>query len=434
MKKVLIIAHLYHSSPRIPGIAKNLKNFGWEVTIVTPPINSENNSFGSPHKDIKSWCTIVETTDYGSIKGRKKSRKLIVKDYLDGKKEGLKFLRYIFLIFKSIYRLLKRIYHEIIWFPDSEKKWIPLAIKKCDSLLRINEYDVVLSSSSPVSAHVIANALSNKYNIPWITDFRDLWSQNHDYPYSLIRRYFDRKLEERKLAHVEKIITVSKPLEKQLTQLHKGKSVVTITNGYDHNIYDYNIPLTDKFTLTYTGQIYNQQDPEKILITLFTLINENKINKTDIILRFYGPSNREIEKLVFKYQLEDLVELHEPIPPEESIKKQKESQLLLLLNWENRMQNGIYTQKIFDYLGAMRPILATGGYHNNDVKEDLINQTNAGKYCSTKEEIKSALLSYYSDYKMNKFVTYNGIQEELLKYNYYNLAKDFSRQIDSLVN
>ena len=36
--------------------------------------------------------------------------------------------------------------------------------------------------------------------------------------------------------------------------------------------------------------------------------------------------------------------------------------------------------------------------------------------------------------EMNKFVTYNGIQEELVKYNYYNLAKDFSRQIDSLVN
>jgi len=36
MKKVLIIANLCHTSPRVRGLAKYLPEFGWEPIVVTP--------------------------------------------------------------------------------------------------------------------------------------------------------------------------------------------------------------------------------------------------------------------------------------------------------------------------------------------------------------------------------------------------------------
>jgi len=41
-----------------------------------------------------------------------------------------------------------------------------------------------ISSSPPVSTHLIASQLSKEQPIPWIADLRDLWTQNH-YIYKL---------------------------------------------------------------------------------------------------------------------------------------------------------------------------------------------------------------------------------------------------------
>lgn len=62
MKKVLIIAHLLRASPRIPGLAKYLPEFGWEPIVLTPAIGTDPDSGFGPSKDfIKSGVRIVET-------------------------------------------------------------------------------------------------------------------------------------------------------------------------------------------------------------------------------------------------------------------------------------------------------------------------------------------------------------------------------------
>ncbi|PIQ92590.1 MAG: hypothetical protein COY73_01870 [Candidatus Nealsonbacteria bacterium CG_4_10_14_0_8_um_filter_37_14] len=44
VKKVLIIANLFHASPRIPILAKYLSDFGWEPTILTVPTTEDPRS------------------------------------------------------------------------------------------------------------------------------------------------------------------------------------------------------------------------------------------------------------------------------------------------------------------------------------------------------------------------------------------------------
>jgi len=41
MKKVLIITDLFHASPRMPGLCKYLKEFGWEPALLTTPIGED---------------------------------------------------------------------------------------------------------------------------------------------------------------------------------------------------------------------------------------------------------------------------------------------------------------------------------------------------------------------------------------------------------
>ncbi len=76
-----------------------------------------------------------------------------------------------------------------------------------------------------------------------------------------------------------------------------------------------------------------------------------------------------------KYDPENNIKIHGKISREESIQKQRESHILLLLTMI--AMNGVYTGKIFDYLAARRPILALG--LNGSVITDLLNQTQAGE-------------------------------------------------------
>ena len=47
----------------------------------------------------------------------------------------------------------------------------------------------------PTTSHIIAKELVKRKKIPWIADFRDLWTQNHYYTYSGIRHFFEKRLE-----------------------------------------------------------------------------------------------------------------------------------------------------------------------------------------------------------------------------------------------
>ena len=62
------------------------------------------------------------------------------------------------------------------FFPDSKIGWVGPAIRRGRKLLKSNDYDVIMSSSPPVSCHMVARQLSVQFDIPWVADFRDYWS------------------------------------------------------------------------------------------------------------------------------------------------------------------------------------------------------------------------------------------------------------------
>jgi glycosyltransferase involved in cell wall biosynthesis len=46
------------------------------------------------------------------------------------------------------------------------------------SLIRDGAPDAIFSSSSPISAHIVAGVLARTYHLPWIAEFRDPWLDN----------------------------------------------------------------------------------------------------------------------------------------------------------------------------------------------------------------------------------------------------------------
>ena len=419
LKKVLIIA--YYRSPRIPGLVKYLPEFGWQPVLLTAPLGEKPDFY----------CRIIET-EYRDALGfwkrlfrldpRENIRNEVKKRFgVTSKKSALDF----FLTFGGA----------VINYPDGDKGWKPFAVKAGDEILQQEDIDTIISSSTPVTSHIIANKLKIKYKIPWIADLRDLWSQNHNYGYGPLRKLIDRRLELKTLSNADALVTVSPLWAEELKELHKRETVYTITNGFDPSAVNTpSVNLTAKFTITYTGSIYTgKQDPSKLFAALRELISDGTMDSKDVEVRFYGSEIEWLDKEVERYGLSSIVKQYGRVPQQLAIEKQRESQLLLLLNWEESQEKGVYPGKVFEYLAAQKPIVATGGF-GNDVVERLLDETKGGIYAKEIGDIKSVLRELYSEYKQNGKISYNGDIEKINKYSHREMARKFAEVLDQVTS
>jgi len=425
MKKVLIISYYFPPDPeigslRINGLAKYLPYFGWEPIILTKNI---------PDKSTSEYYNIIRTPyfEYNSINSFKKKIGLNPKETVKKqlRKSNLKNK-------KTPLDILINFAAEVVTYPDDQKAWYSHAFEIGDKLLNKENIDAVISSSYPTISHFIAHDLKEKHGLPWIADLRDLWTQNHYYPYSLVRKFFETKLELKTLTTSDALTTVSKNLASELEILHSGISVYSIPNGFDlDESIDLNVDITNKFIITYTGSLYQgKRDPSKLYQALQELIEEQIINRECIEVRFYGPQEDWMKNEIEKYNLQGVVSDYGLVSRDIALSKQRESQLLLLLLWGHPSEVGVYTGKLFEYLASKRPILAIGG--PKGVVNDLLEETNAGFFVSSVEEIKDIIKEYYNEYKLDGQVLYKGNISKMEKYSQKKMAMRFAEVLNTI--
>ena len=424
MKKVLIISYKFPPDPniggfRIHGLAKYLPEFGWEAIILTTTLP------GNPNAQFR----VIQTPYYDVIGTWKKRFRLKSEEGVK-KQFGITTIKNK----KSLLDYILFFLEEIIACPDAQKGWYKYAVKAGSEILNNEHIDAMISCSKPETCHFIANELKTKYKIPWIADFRDLWAQNHYYQYGIIRRFRKTKLELKTLSRADVLVTVSPLWAEKLSILHRGKVAYTITNGFDPaEMNTKRFGLTSKFTITYTGMIYpGKQAPSKLFAALRGLISDGFMDPNDVEVRFYGPENELLASEIEEYGLSDIAKQYGVVPRQTSFEKQRESQLLLLLNWEDQRERGWYPLKIFEYLAAQRPILAIGG-SGDDVTKKLLDETKEGMYAPSVEDIKIILRELYQEYKLKRKVSYNGDIEKIDKYSCREMARKFAEVLDSLI-
>lgn len=425
MKKVMVITYHFSrkeniGSIRLRGLAKYLPKFGWDPTIVTvrQPLNTETNSTNRvPYQVVETEYDDINAS-LASFVGINPHKP--IEESLNFKvKKGEK------AFFDFIWSFTK----ELLYFPDAQKGWYKYGFEAGEKLLCGDNYEALISSSSPVTSHLIARDLKKRYNIPWIADFRDLWTQNHYYPYSPLRRQIDTQLERKTLRLADALTTVSQPLSEKLYERYPDKHVSTITNGFDPEEVNPCVLLSKDFTITYTGVLYKgRRDPEPLLKALSELIREEVLARDDVSVNFYGRYEPWLNEIIERYELDGVVSIHGPVSRESAVKKQWESQILLLLTWDNPSEKGVYTGKVFDYLAAQRPILSLG--LSEGVVAKLLSDTDSGTHVSTEEEIKLYLIKNYKNFKENGSVHYEGIRSEVAKYSHYEMARKFAETLD----
>jgi hypothetical protein len=428
MNKVLIITYHFPPRPSVAslrplGLANYLPEFGWQAVILTAALP------GRPDPKFE----VVETPrrDSAVLGWGRRLFKLDTEQTLMGQTAQLKKKLRI-RSEKSPLDLLLTAVGEVTAYPDPQKGWRAYAIKAGENILRQQEIKAMISTSPPVTCHVVARELKDEFKTPWIADFRDLWTQNYYYPYSRLRKMRERRLELKTLAAADALVTISQPMADDLRGLHREKLVQSIPNGFDPaELNTTPAKLTGKFTITYTGNLYPvKRSPAPLFVALHDLITGGSINPGDIEVRFYGTQAGWIDKQAELYGLTGVIKQFGTVPRETALSKQRESHLLLLLKWNDPEQKGAYSGKVFEYLAARRPILAVGGY--DDVITELLDKTKTGVCGQTAEEIKALLLGLYREYKSTGAAGYTGDEGEINKYNHREMARKFASILDGI--
>lgn len=259
--------------------------------------------------------------------------------------------------------------------PDENVSWNLTAIPAAVRIVRRENIDVVLTTSPPSSVHLIGAAVKRATGVRWVADLRDsIVAHPHRRAERLAVRTKERgeAVVARLVArNADAIVAVSEAIAEETRGLNPKGPVVTIANGSDFDDFA-GLPYErgERFRITHTGSFFGKRDPRPFLTALAD-------SGLDVIARFVGDFRTADREWAEELGLGDRLELHPYVPRRRSLELQRDSEALLLLIPEaGGRGKGVLSGKVFEYLAAERPILAS--VPPDGAAAELIEETGAG--------------------------------------------------------
>ena len=426
MKRVLIITYYWPPSggsgvQRWLKMSKYLPENGWQPVIYTAedaeyPVEDQSlMNDVAPEAEVIRRPIVEPYTFYKKFLGIKKGEKVKAGFINDGaKKTGWKENLSVWL-------------RGNLFIPDARCWWIRPSVRFLKRYLKEHPVDAIISTGPPHSMHLIAKELHKKFNIPWVADFRDPWTDIDFYKDLKLTRRSDLKhhrLERQVLSEATRVVTVGWDCAKGLEN-HEANNVAVITNGYDETFvktFPETSPKPNKvFTMSHIGIIGANRNPEMFWEAISELDIPMKI-------RLIGQIDNSVIESIKRHNIENYVEIIPYIPHNQVIDEQQKSDVLLLFVNNTPNAQGILTGKLFEYIASGRPILSIGPENGDSAR--ILNETQSGVTVdfNDKEKMKSVIRDFVEKYNDNQLITRHN--EMVEKYSRRNLTKDFVKLLN----
>jgi glycosyltransferase involved in cell wall biosynthesis len=431
LKRVLIIAYYWPPSAgsgvqRWLKFVKYLPKFGWQPVVYTPDSPDFDVTDESLLKDVPKEAEIIKTkiwepySIHKKFFGNGKTAKGATAGIVEESKSSLK-------------AKLSNWIRGNFFIPDPKIFWVKPSIKFLKEYLQKNPVDVIISTGTPHSMHLIAKKVSNEMSIPWIADFRDPWSKldmlkSYNITSTNFKKYQKLELEVIKAADV--CITTSEVWKNDFYQLGANK-VECITNGYDETDFKAQTAPYKEFVVSHFGLLNHLRNPKNFWQALAELCKENDHFNDSLKIHLGGSIANENLKEIKEYQiLKNKLVIFDYISHKEVVAEYSKSSILLLLLFNSESGVGNIPGKLFEYLASQKPIIGFGAGKGDSAR--IIEECNAGDYFEYQnndiKEIKKVILKHYNNFK-------SGIKNEfpiIDKYNRMNLTGDLVRLLEDL--
>jgi len=315
------------------------------------------------------------------------------------------------------------------FFPDSKMGWVKPAIRLGRTLVNNYRYAAVVSTSPPVSSHLVARQLARDFDIPWVADFRDFWTS-----FKVEDSFAEKK-------NIEKGL-------KLLDEIKKNTAAVTVVNPTIAEYLDTGEIITNGYDSD-TAQLWSApQDTERFYIGLLGNQNENKavepLFKVLTVLRETAPGlfarvkiiqvgqvDKEwFESVLEKYGLSGRGEIHGFQKRRDTVRLLSEASLFYI-GLDASGEQKILPARMFDLLASGRPVLAYVAAESEIAR--LIDQTAAGMYFNDDTVDKAAAyLRRHIEKSVSGELTITPLPEYARPYSSEAMVEKFARLLDGL--
>jgi hypothetical protein len=408
LKKVLYI--IYYWPPcggasvlRTLKFVKYLGDFGWKPVVFAPenanyPVIDETTLNDIPPGTEVIKLPIVEPFGiFNILKGKKKQESVKDVFLVRDEKPGL-------------------IHNLGVWvrgnffIPDARMLWIKPSVKHLRKYLQTHKIDAIISSGPPHSVHRIAYKLKKEFDIPWIADFQDPWTQI-DYFEKFMLTDFARKKhirhENEVLQTADKVVIVSPSWSKDLSDLGGGRPVNSITMGYDEAEFPNIIPdkQSKKFTISHYGTLGIDRNPDELWRVLSDLSDEIPSFRASLQIVLAGVVDYSIFQGVEKAGLKENLQYNAFLTKDKVVESMLSSDILLLLlnkGYGEYNVKGRIPGKVFEYLGCKKQILVIGE-HDSDVAA-IVSKSKAGITVGYDDyqNLKKMVVEFYKAWQQGK--------------------------------
>jgi glycosyltransferase involved in cell wall biosynthesis len=259
--------------------------------------------------------------------------------------------------------------------------WVSGAVASARRLVRERAVDCVVSSGPPNSVHLLPFALG-RHRPAWIGDFRDGWRfepLRAPWPTSAQDR-LDAYLERRVVASAEAVIGATRPIADDLRG-RLGANSRHVPNGWNPALDSRTQPTrraelaSQCLNIVHTGTLSGSwgRDPAPLLAALRRLAENHPERASRLRLVLAGRLTTEEQCLLAESGVERIVEHVGRLDRDAVHALQREADVLLLIT--SPVHTSEATGKLFEYLGAGRPIIALAA--NNEAAR-IVRETGTG--------------------------------------------------------
>ncbi len=365
MQKALIITYYWPPSggsgvQRWMYFSKYLKDFGITPVVVT--VDEKKASYRYIDQSFNDLVKDVEVHKTGTWEPLKLYSKLT-----SGDSQSAIPLGFTGESKPTLFQKISRAIRGNLFIPDSRIGWVRFAYKEAKKIIADQNIDVVITTGPPHSAHLVGLKLKKRFDVHWIADFRDPWTDLYYnkllYRIGLSKRK-DENLERKVLQTADLVLTVGPSMRQHLIQ--KGNinpdKVHFIYNGYDENDYkDVNV-FGDPhfFTISHIGVLSPAQPITQFLNAVRHFINNNHPICKYLRLRIVGNVTEDIVTEIKNAVPEIKLEFISYVPKKEAIEYMLSSDLLLNSLAEMDNSELLISGKLMEYIAANKPILCLG--------------------------------------------------------------------------
>jgi glycosyltransferase involved in cell wall biosynthesis len=329
---------------RVAKLAKYLPELGWDVTVLTVPID---------HVVARDDELAAEFAGTPVVRVPRLLSRVMPPVSKDRRSELSGSDREPRPIGQSLRSRLAK----TILLPDRDVMWAIPATRAASRLA--DQFDAVLTTAPPFSTHLVGESLARRHGLPWVAEYRDNWTPNALYRRHALGQWFNSRLERRFLEAASAVVVVSEAAASELCSSFPGvQSKVHIgRNGYDPDDLPPRAPRATEFEIVYTGSMEGRRDPRPFFEALGQLVATRPEVEKTVRLHLIG--------WVVDWALQaartaigpDRVVFDGLLTHREALLRASRAAVLLGITTRMEAGGAGLTSKLFEYMGLGRPIL-----------------------------------------------------------------------------